>query len=154
MIIITGQGEKEIALRAIGAGAYDFLCKPVDMEELKFLLKRCFHIASLETGISRHAAIGAGRLLRRHAGQPAAPMRAVFDTIRKVATTDAPVLILGESGTGKEMVAKAIHQRSSERTARSWPSIAAPFRKPCWKANCSAMKKARSPARTPSAKAN
>ena len=40
-------------------------------------------------------------------------MQAVFDTIRKVATTDAPVLILGESGTGKEMAARAIHQKSS-----------------------------------------
>ena len=48
VVIITGQGEKEIALRAIGAGAYDFLCKPVEMEELKFLLKRCFHVAQLE----------------------------------------------------------------------------------------------------------
>ena len=48
MVVITGQGEKEVALRAIGAGAYDFLCKPVDTEELKFLLKRCFHVAQLE----------------------------------------------------------------------------------------------------------
>ncbi len=48
IVIITGQGEKEIALRAIGAGAYDFLSKPVEMEELKFLLKRCFHVAQLE----------------------------------------------------------------------------------------------------------
>ncbi len=43
------------------------------------------------------------------------PMRAVFDSIRKVATTDAPVLILGESGTGKEMAAQAIHQRSNRK---------------------------------------
>src|ERR1043165_8854916 len=43
VVIISGQGEKENALRAIGAGAYDFLTKPVDMEELRFLLKRCFH---------------------------------------------------------------------------------------------------------------
>ena len=42
-------------------------------------------------------------------------MRAIFDSIRKVATTDAPVLILGESGTGKEMAAKAIHQRSNRK---------------------------------------
>ncbi len=48
VVIISGQGEKENALRAIGAGAYDFLSKPVDMEELKFLLKRCFHVAQLE----------------------------------------------------------------------------------------------------------
>jgi two-component system NtrC family response regulator len=44
VIVITGQGEKEVALRGVGAGAYDFLCKPVEIEELKLLLKRCFHI--------------------------------------------------------------------------------------------------------------
>src|SRR5450432_4753595 len=48
VVIITGQGKKEIALRAIGSGAYDFLCKPVEMEEVKFLLQRCFHVAQLE----------------------------------------------------------------------------------------------------------
>ena len=47
VVIVSGQGEKGPALRAIGAGAYDFLGKPVDMEELKLLLKRCFHVAQL-----------------------------------------------------------------------------------------------------------
>ena len=63
VVIITGQGEKENALRAIGAGAYDFLGKPVDMEELKFLLKRCFHVAQLEREYRADAAIAAGRNL-------------------------------------------------------------------------------------------
>ena len=63
VVIITGQGEKEVALRAIGAGAYDFLCKPVEMDELKFLLKRCFHVAQLEREYRRDAAIVAGRRL-------------------------------------------------------------------------------------------
>jgi two-component system NtrC family response regulator len=48
VVIISGQGEKENALQAIGAGAYDFLSKPVEMEELKFLLRRCFHVVQLE----------------------------------------------------------------------------------------------------------
>src|ERR1700734_543465 len=48
VVTITGQGEKEIALRAIGSGSYDFLSKPVETEELKFLLKRCFHFPQLE----------------------------------------------------------------------------------------------------------
>ncbi len=48
---------KTIALRALGGGAYDFLVKPVDMEELKFLLKRCFHVRSLERRVPRNAAI-------------------------------------------------------------------------------------------------
>ena len=48
IIIISGQGEKTNALEAIGAGAYDFLTKPVEVEELKVILKRTFHVASLE----------------------------------------------------------------------------------------------------------
>ena len=48
VVIISGQGEKENALRAIGSGAYDFLGKPVEVEELKLLLKRCYHVALLE----------------------------------------------------------------------------------------------------------
>jgi two-component system NtrC family response regulator len=114
IIIITGQGEKEIALRAIGTGAYDFLCKPVEMEELKFLLKRCFHIAQLEKEYREMQQLLQGDAFEGMLGT-SAPMRTVFDSIRKVATTDAPVLILGESGTGKEMAAKAIHQRSARK---------------------------------------
>jgi two-component system NtrC family response regulator len=114
VIVITGQGEKGIGLRAIGGGAYDFMAKPVEMEELKFLLKRSFHVARLEREnrdmqqAVREDAF-AGML------GTSAPMRSVFETIRKVATTDAPVLLLGESGTGKEMAAQAIHQSSARR---------------------------------------
>mgnify|MGYP001604160829 FL=1 len=47
VVIISGQGEKETAMKAVGAGAYDFLGKPVDLEVLKIQLKRCFHVALL-----------------------------------------------------------------------------------------------------------
>jgi two-component system, NtrC family, response regulator len=114
VVIISGQGEKENALRAIGAGAYDFLSKPVEMEELKFLLKRCFHVAQLEKEYAAMQQLIGGDSFEGMLGS-SPQMRPVFDTIRKVATTDAPVLILGESGTGKEMVAKAIHQRSNNK---------------------------------------
>ena len=114
IIIITGQGEKEIALQAVGAGAHDFLTKPVDMEELKFILKRCFHIAQLEAEYREMQQLLQGDAFEGILGT-SAPMRIVFETIRKVATSDAPVLILGESGTGKEMVAKAIHKRSPRK---------------------------------------
>jgi two-component system NtrC family response regulator len=111
VIIISGQGEKENALRAVGAGAYDFLCKPVDLDELKFLLRRCFYVAELEREY---------REIQRTLGTDAfegmlgisPPMQTVFSTICKVAPTNAPVLFLGESGTGKEMAALAIHRRS------------------------------------------
>ncbi|HEY3755775.1 MAG TPA: PEP-CTERM-box response regulator transcription factor [Opitutaceae bacterium] len=114
VVVITGQGEKEIALQAIGAGAYDFLGKPLDMDELKLLLRRCFHVAKLEREYremhDRIQSDGFEGLLGSSTS-----MQAVFSSIRKVATTDAPVLILGESGTGKEMTARAIHHRSGRK---------------------------------------
>jgi two-component system NtrC family response regulator len=113
-VIISGQGEKEVALRAVGAGAYDFLNKPVEMDELKLLLKRCFHVAQLEREYRDMQLRVQGDSFEGFLGS-SPPMQAVFESIRKVATTDAPVLILGESGTGKEMTARAIHQRSSRK---------------------------------------
>jgi len=114
VVIVSGQGEKENALRAIGNGAYDFLSKPVEMEEVKFLLKRCFHVAQLEQEYAAMQQLMGGDSFEGMQGS-SAQMRPIFETIRKVATSDAPVLILGESGTGKEMVARAIHQRSHNK---------------------------------------
>ncbi|HZL80072.1 MAG TPA: sigma 54-interacting transcriptional regulator, partial [Candidatus Limnocylindrales bacterium] len=114
VVIISGQGEKENALRAIGAGAYDFLSKPVNTEELKFILKRCFQVVRLEKEYAEMQQLVRGDSFEGMLGS-SSPMQPIFDTIRKVATTDAPVLILGESGTGKEMAAKAIHQRSHRK---------------------------------------
>jgi len=115
VIVITGQNEKDIALRAIGGGAYDFLCKPIEMDELNHLLKRCFHVSKLEKEFSElQNLVGEGDSFEGILGS-SARMRPVFEMIRKVATTDAPVLILGESGTGKEMVARAIHKKSDRQ---------------------------------------
>lgn len=113
IIIISGQGERDNALRAIGAGAYDFLPKPVDLETLKLLLGRAFHVASLEREF-RHVQQVRGETFEDMLGT-SPQMQHVFTSIRKVATSDAPVLVLGESGTGKEMVAQAIHRRSSRK---------------------------------------
>jgi len=114
IIVITGQGEKGIGLRAIGGGAYDFMAKPVEMEELKVLLKRVFHVAQLEREIREMQREARPDIFEGMLGTSAA-MRSLFETIRKVATTDAPVLLLGESGTGKEMAAQAIHQCSARK---------------------------------------
>jgi two-component system, NtrC family, response regulator len=114
VIVVSGQGDKQNALSAVGAGAYDFLCKPVDMDELRLVLQRSVYVAELEHEY---------RALQQN-GQPdvfedmlgvSPQMQAVFTFIRKVAPTGAPVLILGESGTGKEMVARAIHRRSPNK---------------------------------------
>lgn len=113
VIVVSGQAEKQNALRAVGAGAYDFLCKPVEMDELTLVLRRCVYLAELE---QEYRALQAGARVEVFEEMLGAspPMQAVFDLIRKLAPTNAPALILGESGTGKEMVAKAIHRRSAQ----------------------------------------
>src|SRR5580693_586851 len=97
VVIISGQGEKENALNDIGASAYDILGKPIEVEELKLLLKRCFYVAQLEREYRQVQQLLHGETFEGMLGT-SPPMRTVFESIRKVATTDAPVLILGESG--------------------------------------------------------
>jgi two-component system, NtrC family, response regulator len=115
VIIVSGQGDKQNALRAVGAGACDFLCKPVEMEQLKLVLQRCAYVAELE---QEYRASQQGERTDTFEDMIGASpqMQAVFTFVRKVAPTPAPVLILGESGTGKEMVAQAIHRRSPQKT--------------------------------------
>jgi len=114
VIIVSGQGEKQNALRAVGAGAYDFLCKPVDMEELKLVLQRSVYVAELE---QEYRAMQQGQRAETFEDMLGASpqMQAVFGLVRKVGPTTAPVLILGESGSGKEMVAHALHRSGPQR---------------------------------------
>ncbi|HWA29292.1 MAG TPA: PEP-CTERM-box response regulator transcription factor [Lacunisphaera sp.] len=114
IVIISGQAEKSNALQAVGAGAYDFLGKPVEMEVLKLLLKRCFHVAMLEREFRDMQKLMGSEAFDGILGS-SPRMEVLFSSIRKVATVDAPVLILGESGTGKEMTARSIHHRSARR---------------------------------------
>jgi len=114
VIIISGQGEKQNAIEAVGAGAYDFLCKPVDMEELRLLIRRCIHVVELEKEYHKLQQSQRSDVFEDMLGT-SPQMQAVFDLIRKVAGTNAPVLLLGESGTGKEMAAAAIHRCSARK---------------------------------------
>lgn len=111
VIIITGRGEKEYALRAVEKGAYDFFYKPIELDELKVVLRRAFHVSQLEKEQRELRHRLSGDTFEDMIGT-SPKMQEVFSTIRKVATTDAPVLITGESGTGKELVARAIHRLS------------------------------------------
>ncbi|MGJ5819545.1 PEP-CTERM-box response regulator transcription factor [Paludibaculum fermentans] len=113
VIIVSGQGDKQNALRAVGAGAYDFLCKPVDLDELALVLRRCVYLADLEKEY-REIQHGANAEVFEDMLGASPQMQAVFDFVRKVAPTSAPVLILGENGTGKEVVAQALHRRSAQ----------------------------------------
>jgi two-component system, NtrC family, response regulator len=113
VIVVSGQSDKQNALRAVGAGAYDFLCKPVDMDELKLVLHRAVYVAELEQEYrAMQEAVSPESFEDIHGASQ--PMQAVFNFVRKVAPTNAPVLILGESGTGKEMVAQALHRLSPQ----------------------------------------
>ncbi len=114
VIVISGQGEKKNALEAVAAGAYDFLCKPVDPDELKLLLKRCIYLADLEREYRKAKESQRANVFEDMLGT-SPQMQGVFSFIRKVATTTAPVLLLGESGTGKEMAALAIHRRGPRK---------------------------------------
>jgi len=114
VIIISGQGEKQNAIEAVGAGAYDFLCKPVEMEELRLLIRRCIHVVELEKEYHRLQQSQRADVFENMLGT-SPQMQTVFALIRKVAGTNAPVLLLGESGTGKEMAAAAIHRCSARK---------------------------------------
>lgn len=117
VIMITGNGDRENALRAVQYGAYDYYCKPIELTELKVILKRAFHLAAIEKENSRLQ-----NSIDQHSLSPggiigtSSRMLEVFATIRKVASSDVAVLISGESGTGKELVAKAIHELSSRKS--------------------------------------
>jgi two-component system, NtrC family, response regulator len=114
VIVITGRSEKEHALKAIGQGAYDFFCKPIQVDELKVIIRRALHVYQLEQEhreLQRRLSHESFEAMLGSSSQ----IQDVFAAIRKVATTDAPVLVVGESGTGKELVARAIHKQSARK---------------------------------------
>jgi len=114
VIVVTGHDEKEHALQATSQGAYDFFCKPVQIDELKIVLRRAFYLSQLEREHRDLQQLLAHESFEGMLGT-SPQMQEVFTMIRKVATTDAPVLIVGENGTGKELAARAIHGQGTRR---------------------------------------
>ncbi len=113
VIMVTGNNSRENALTAIRRGAVDWYAKPIQLDELKTILRRAFHIQQLE-GEEPEAASAGRKRYHKLVGESEA-LRRVFSLIQRVAPTDATVLVLGENGTGKELVAHAIHQASRRR---------------------------------------
>lgn len=112
VIIVTAHGSERTAVEAIKKGAYDYLAKPFDVDELRILVRNAVETFQLraENERLRNEVAGGGTFGSLIGSSP--PMEKLYSLIEKVAQTDVSVLIMGESGTGKEMVAKEIHSRS------------------------------------------
>jgi DNA-binding NtrC family response regulator len=112
VIVVTGFGNLETAIATMRAGAFDFLQKPFDMDQLVLSVERAVQHRKLRDEVRRlRREVAEVRQTGELIGESAA-MRAVHDMVDRVAVSDATVLITGESGSGKEVVARAIHQRS------------------------------------------
>ncbi len=115
VIVITGNGDRESAVKAVGLGACDFYQKPLDTDILTLIVERAYHMHELEEE---------NRRLRLHQkGSPfegliasSERMLRICRLVEKVAPTNATVLLSGESGTGKELLARALHALSARAT--------------------------------------
>jgi DNA-binding NtrC family response regulator len=116
VIVTTGHGSIDEAVQAIRMGAYDFLTKPVDVENFQRVVRRALRERSLQDEVT----FLRNQLKIRHAFNNILSknphMHSVFELISNVAHTNTTVLIEGETGTGKEQVARAIHGASRNRT--------------------------------------
>ena len=113
VIVASGHGAHDSALRAIAGGAWDFYQKPIDIDALGLIVARAFHVGALEAEnrrLAEQAGAGLGGLIT------AAPeMLAVTRTVERVARTAVSVMLLGASGTGKELLARGLHDRSGRK---------------------------------------
>jgi DNA-binding NtrC family response regulator len=124
VVMITAYGSERMAVEAIKAGAYDYLSKPFEIDDLRLVVKNALETVRLRRensslrrrieleGTQRGALIGDSEAMGR-----------VRSMIEKVAETDATVLVRGESGTGKELVARELHERSSQRRRGSFVAV-------------------------------
>jgi len=117
VIVITAFGAVETAVEAMKLGAYDYITKPFNRDELRLVVKKAFELQGLSEENRRLREEIADRAEFQSLIGISREMERVYATVRKVADTEVTVLITGESGTGKELVAKAIHSLSSRRCA-------------------------------------
>ncbi len=117
IVIITGLEGREHAIEAIGHGAYDFFQKPIQIEELKIILKRAAYVYRLEEEHRNLQEFVSAKSFDEIIGT-CAKIEGIFSAIEKTASTCVPILILGESGTGKDLVARSIHNRSRQKNGQ------------------------------------
>lgn len=115
VIVLTGYGTIETAVEAMKRGAYDYLSKPANLDEIVLTLRRAIEMKDLkDENILLRTHIQEHQRLDKLIGQSPA-MQTLYRIIRRVAKTDSTVLVTGESGTGKELIANAIHFHSNRR---------------------------------------
>ena len=112
VIVITAHGSVDSAVAALKAGAFDYITKPFEQEELKKVIAKAARAHDLERQ-NVHANFADGDRPPLVGDSPA--MRTIYEIVGKVADSPSTVLITGESGTGKELIAKALHRGSSRR---------------------------------------
>jgi two-component system NtrC family response regulator len=117
VIVVTGQNDRENAVRAVGSGAYDFYHKPIDAEILGMIVNRAYRLRELE--------MENRVLMQQKIDVPvegvvacSAEMVKVCRTVEKVAPSSASILLLGDSGTGKELCARSLHSLSPRAKAK------------------------------------
>ncbi|MEI6757359.1 MAG: sigma-54-dependent Fis family transcriptional regulator [Chlorobium sp.] len=115
VIIITAFGTVDVAVEAMKAGAYDYITKPFNRDALRLTVKKALQFCGLAEENKRLKSELSDKADFRTIIGASREMEKVFEVIRKVADTDAAILITGESGTGKELVAHSIHSHSSRR---------------------------------------
>src|SRR6476620_2145601 len=116
VIVASGHGARESALRAIASGAYDFYQKPVDIDQLGLIVRRAFQLHELEGENRRlESRVGEDRTVLGSMITAAPEMTKVARTIERVANNDVSVMLLGASGTGKELLARGVHRTSRRR---------------------------------------
>jgi len=117
VIVVTGQNDRENAVRAVGSGAYDFYHKPIDADILGMIVNRAYRLRELEMEnrdlMQRKTDHTVGGVV---ACSP--EMVKVCRTVEKVAPSDATILLLGDSGTGKELCARSLHDLSPRVSGR------------------------------------
>jgi len=116
VIVITGNSYRAKAMTAIESGAYDFIEKPVQLDVLRVVLQRASYLANLEREHRELQQKGGQDVFEGLVGD-SPQIQDIFRMVRRVGSSDVPVLITGESGTGKELVARAIHRHSARQAA-------------------------------------
>ena len=115
VIVMTAYGSLEAAIAAIRAGAYDFVTKPFEMDDIVLTIERALKHRALGQEVKRLRRVVVDQQKFDDILGTSSAMKSMYDLVARVAETETTVLITGESGTGKELVAKALHAKSGRR---------------------------------------